>query len=179
MSAASFVLHSLQQSASGDKAFSVLQSKVQGRFLLLESGAVAKQPSAHGGIPRLRIKRAKQKKQWSQIMCSAAASLNRNEQHEAWLAYARTQLQGVDHTNTSLLALRLSQLDRHGALIQVVRSPCPSLLHVQGILLQETKRTVTLLGDRLTCIPKKDIVFEIQVPVGAGLTLYSLDGNKL
>lgn len=55
--------------------------------------------------------------------------------------------------------------DFHGALLQVVRSKCPSYVGKKGICIMDTKNTfkIVSMNNQVTTIPKKDSIFEMYV----------------
>ncbi|XP_034949838.1 ribonuclease P protein subunit p29 [Chelonus insularis] len=69
--------------------------------------------------------------------------------------------------------LKLMRADLHGADMAVVKSKCPSLIGIRGILIQETKNAFRVIGEDNTVrtIPKMAVVVDIFL-VGVKLTLF-------
>lgn len=73
-----------------------------------------------------------------------------------WLDYMRNLL-GVKsfnkipnnplESNWETVNQKIMKADYHGAKIFVIRSKCPSLIGVNGIILQDTKNTFRLIGE--------------------------------
>lgn len=92
--------------------------------------------------------------------------------NELWLEYMR-QMLGVNDFSAlpqrpieprwDGIGQQLLKADFHGAKISVVRSKCPSLVGIHGIVLQDTKCTFRVLGedDIIRTIPKDTVVFKI------------------
>eukprot|EP00054_Salpingoeca_dolichothecata_P035163 m.4664 g.4664 ORF g.4664 m.4664 type:complete len:231 (+) comp5120_c0_seq1:86-778(+) len=102
--------------------------------------------------------------------------------HELWSQYFFELLNLQSGFTASKLAGlnlsgRLLKADFHGAIIKVTRSKCPTLVGLEGILIQETERTFRIVTqqDQLKCLPKKNSVFSVEFQ---GLT-FSLYGNHL
>ncbi|XP_011297695.1 ribonuclease P protein subunit p29 [Fopius arisanus] len=68
---------------------------------------------------------------------------------------------------------KLMRADLHGAKVTVARSKCPSLVGIQGIILQDTRNTFRVIGkdDKIRTIPKEVVVLKIHLP-GATLELF-------
>ncbi|XP_015117251.1 ribonuclease P protein subunit p29 isoform X3 [Diachasma alloeum] len=69
---------------------------------------------------------------------------------------------------------KLMRADLHGARVTVVRSKCPSLVGINGIVLQDTRNTFRVMGrdDKIKTIPKEVVVIKIHLP-GAALELFA------
>lgn len=73
-----------------------------------------------------------------------------------WVDYMRNLL-GVEsfsklpnsplESNWEVVSQKIMKADYHGAKISVIRSKCPSLVGVSGIILQDTKNTFRLIGE--------------------------------
>lgn len=58
---------------------------------------------------------------------------------------------------------RLMKADFHGADVCVVRSRCPSLVGIRGIVVQDTKSTFRILGeDNVVKSKQRDFIFYIE-----------------
>ncbi|XP_012266877.1 ribonuclease P protein subunit p29 [Athalia rosae] len=106
--------------------------------------------------------------------------------NEMWLEYMRQMLDVHDFTDLpetpvkskfEIMGQHMIKADFHGAKITVVRSKCPSLVNISGIILQDTKCTFRVLGEDniLRTIPKDTSVFKIQL----GSVNLQLFGKKL
>ncbi|XP_063988885.1 ribonuclease P protein subunit p29 isoform X1 [Diachasmimorpha longicaudata] len=69
---------------------------------------------------------------------------------------------------------KLMKADLHGARVTVVRSKCPSLVGINGIVLQDTKNTFRIMGkdNKIKTVPKEVVVIKIHLP-GASLELFA------
>lgn len=75
--------------------------------------------------------------------------------NKIWLDYMRNLL-GIENfseipnnpleSNWESVNQKIMKADYHGAKIAVIRSKCPSLVGVNGIILQDTKNTFRLIG---------------------------------
>lgn len=92
--------------------------------------------------------------------------------NKIWLDYMRNLL-GIENfseipnnpleSNWESVNQKIMKADYHGAKIAVIRSKCPSLVGVNGIILQDTKNTFRLIGkdDIIRTVPKETSKFEI------------------
>ncbi|XP_047369447.1 ribonuclease P protein subunit p29 [Vespa velutina] len=92
--------------------------------------------------------------------------------HELWLKYIKNILgdkfsSSATHnpidSNWENINQQLIKADFHGAKISVVKSKCPSLVGINGIIVQDTKNTFRLCGtdDVMRTLPKNAIVIEL------------------
>ncbi|KAF7990571.1 hypothetical protein HCN44_000376 [Aphidius gifuensis] len=72
-----------------------------------------------------------------------------------WLEYIQQAIggksflalpQSPEHINWETVGQRLMKSDLHGAKIIVIRSKCPSLIGIEGIILQDTRNTFQVIG---------------------------------
>ncbi|KAJ8683211.1 hypothetical protein QAD02_019003, partial [Eretmocerus hayati] len=91
-----------------------------------------------------------------------------------WLGYMHHMLGIEDFKNLPLqptnsnwenVNQRLIKADYHGAKITVIRSKCPSVIGIHGIVIQDTKNTFRLLGkdNVIRTVPKQSSVFRIHL----------------
>ncbi|KAK0164993.1 hypothetical protein PV328_003553 [Microctonus aethiopoides] len=68
---------------------------------------------------------------------------------------------------------RLMKADYHGAKISVIRSKCPSLIGITGLIVQDTKNTFRVISedDTIRTIPKPVVAIKIHL-LGASLELF-------
>ncbi|KAJ4352584.1 uncharacterized protein N0V89_007933 [Didymosphaeria variabile] len=61
---------------------------------------------------------------------------------------------------------QLASADMHGAIVEVVRSRCPSRVGLQGIVVRDTKFTFEIITkkDKVKVVPKEHSVFRFEVP---------------
>ncbi|XP_046417900.1 ribonuclease P protein subunit p29 isoform X1 [Neodiprion fabricii] len=92
--------------------------------------------------------------------------------NQLWLEYMRQMLgvnnftdlpQGPVEPYWDNIGQQLLKADFHGAKILVIRSKCPSLVGIHGIVLQDTKCTFRVIGEDsiIRTIPKDTAVFKI------------------
>ncbi|XP_033219837.1 ribonuclease P protein subunit p29 [Belonocnema kinseyi] len=91
-----------------------------------------------------------------------------------WLDYMKNLL-GVENfsklptnpfeNNWESVNQKIMKADYHGAKISVIRSKCPSLVGIHGIILQDTRNTFRVIGedDRIRTIPKETTKFEMHL----------------
>ncbi|KAF1965220.1 RNase P/MRP, p29 subunit [Bimuria novae-zelandiae CBS 107.79] len=62
---------------------------------------------------------------------------------------------------------QLASADMHGAVMEIVRSRCPSRVGLKGIVVRDTKFTIELITEknRVKAVPKEHTVFRFEVPV--------------
>lgn len=68
-------------------------------------------------------------------------------------------------THSGLIgAEKFAKADYHGAYIKVVQSRCPSLVGLEGLVIQETEGTFRLMckDNKLRTVPKGHTVFALQ-----------------
>ena len=107
--------------------------------------------------------------------------------HQMWCAYMREILGIADgkrtHVDANGAGPMLVSADYHGALVEVVRSRCPSRVGLKGIVVKDTKFTfeVVTTKDALKAIPKEHTVFRFEVafdhPPEAGQRASEADGE--
>lgn len=92
--------------------------------------------------------------------------------NQLWQDYMGTLLQG-SLNNTQEMSRRIGKSDFHGCFIRVVKSKCPSLVSIEGIILLETKNLFSIItpSNELKKVPKQNSVFEFEV-AGRKVTLY-------
>ncbi|XP_015182552.1 PREDICTED: ribonuclease P protein subunit p29 [Polistes dominula] len=92
--------------------------------------------------------------------------------HELWLKYIQSALGDNFSFDTSYKPIdnnwetinnQLIKADFHGAKIAVVKSKCPSLVGINGIIVQDTKNTfrVCCTDDIIRTLPKESIVINV------------------
>ncbi|XP_014605117.1 PREDICTED: ribonuclease P protein subunit p29 [Polistes canadensis] len=92
--------------------------------------------------------------------------------HELWLKYIQSALGDNFSFNASYkptdnnwetINNQLIKADFHGAKIAVVKSKCPSLIGINGIIVQDTKNTfrVCCTDDIIRTLPKESIVINL------------------
>ena len=81
--------------------------------------------------------------------------------HQLWKQYISHLLAGQAGPG---IAEKLLKADFHGAIFTVIRSKCPTLIGVRGIVLQETENVLRMITepDRLVTVPKQNSVFLFQ-----------------
>ncbi|PVV05020.1 hypothetical protein BB560_000462 [Smittium megazygosporum] len=82
--------------------------------------------------------------------------------HTLWKEY----IGRVIGTSTgSVASQRIVKAEFHGAFVSVIRSKCYSFVGKEGIVIQETKNTFTIISkdNKLLTIPKTNTLFEIRV----------------
>nr|POE51723.1 ribonuclease p protein subunit p29 [Quercus suber] len=92
--------------------------------------------------------------------------------HALWCRYMR-EILGLDDPARPAYVTPLSagpllvSADYHGALLQVVRSRCPSRVGLQGIVVKDTKFTFELCTahDAVKVCPKEHTVFAFEIPL--------------
>ncbi len=79
--------------------------------------------------------------------------------HEAWTAYARQRLSGKAPEAAA------DELDLTGCIVEVIRSTCPSLVGIRGIVVHNLKNMFRIITprDRLVCVQKSCCEFEFEV----------------
>ncbi|KAF2481025.1 Rof/RNase P-like protein [Neohortaea acidophila] len=89
--------------------------------------------------------------------------------HAMWCAYMR-EILGLSegkksHVDAQSAGPVLVSADYHGALLEIVRSRCPSRVGLKGIVVKDTKFTFELItkGDALKTVPKEYTVFRFEV----------------
>ncbi|WFD34874.1 ribonuclease P [Malassezia cuniculi] len=82
----------------------------------------------------------------------------------------------VANTQSTLL-----KADWTGATLRVVQATNPSLVHVHGIVTQETHETFIMISDSgARTVPKRNCVFRVDIPINSDSTLsIDLHGNQL
>ena len=89
------------------------------------------------------------------------------------LADCALSLSCVDRYMTELIgpagggaatADKVAKADYHGACLCIVKSKCPSLVGISGIVLQETEGTFRIIcpDNQQRCIPKQNSVFTLR-----------------
>ncbi|XP_057340722.1 ribonuclease P protein subunit p29 [Microplitis mediator] len=60
---------------------------------------------------------------------------------------------------------KIMKSDFHGAKVKVVKSKCPSLIDIQGIIVQDTKNTFRIVSedDTVRTVPKHAVAIDIQL----------------
>ncbi|KAG8038475.1 hypothetical protein G9C98_006171 [Cotesia typhae] len=90
-----------------------------------------------------------------------------------WLEYF-SQTLGVENFNGlpnpgdndwDSISQKIMKSDFHGAKVKVVKSKCPSLIDIQGIIVQDTKNTFRIIGedDTIRTVPKHAVAIDIQL----------------
>ena len=111
----------------------------------------------------------------------AAAALQL--QHQTWTEYARVELRALQTREPAAVAQMLLRLDRHGCQLRIVRSRCPSLVSLAGVVLVETRHTLVLQADdgAKRRVPKAGSTFALTLPAvdGAQPLTVHLRGEQL
>lgn len=90
--------------------------------------------------------------------------------HRLWLGYMH-EILGVSANVFKEASVGsasiLTSADYHGAILEVVRSRCPSRVGIQGIVVRDTKFTFEIVtpNNELKIVPKEHTVFGFRVPV--------------
>ena len=89
-----------------------------------------------------------------------------------------SQMQAIQNT--------LLKADWIGAKLTVVQSTNPSLIHLHGIVVQETHETFLLVpenSDRVRMVPKQNTVFQVAIPAASAADaprlMFELYGNQM
>lgn len=90
--------------------------------------------------------------------------------HRMWCDYMREILglkAGKTYVDASGAGPMLVTADYHGALVEVVRSRCPSRVSLRGIVVKDTKHTLEIItkGNELKIVPKEQTIFRFEVPL--------------
>lgn len=89
--------------------------------------------------------------------------------HRLWLGYVREILAGGEelYAGGQGAAAKLCAADFHGALVEVVRSRCPSRVGLRGIVVKDSRFVFEIVteGDQVKVVPKEGTVFRVDVPV--------------
>ncbi|PPJ59119.1 hypothetical protein CBER1_01748 [Cercospora berteroae] len=89
--------------------------------------------------------------------------------HRMWCDYMREILglkDGRTHVEPNGAGPMLVTADYHGAMMEVVRSRCPSRVGLKGIVVKDTRFTFEIITARneLKTVPKENTVFRFEVP---------------
>ncbi|RDA84337.1 hypothetical protein CP532_4944 [Ophiocordyceps camponoti-leonardi (nom. inval.)] len=86
--------------------------------------------------------------------------------HHLWLGYMRETLGGDLYTGGPAAAAKLASAEFHGALVEVVRSGCPSRVGIKGIVVHDRKFVMEIVTEkgRLKMVPKEGTTFRCVVP---------------
>eukprot|EP00039_Didymoeca_costata_P013917 m.218099 g.218099 ORF g.218099 m.218099 type:complete len:241 (-) comp15899_c0_seq2:2304-3026(-) len=81
--------------------------------------------------------------------------------HQLWISYI-TQVLGE---KTEDMGQKIAKADYHGAYFMVVKTKCPSMIGLGGIVVQETENMIRLVSEKnqLKSVPKQNTVFSCQV----------------
>ncbi|BFZ53517.1 RNase P/RNase MRP complex subunit [Savitreella phatthalungensis] len=101
--------------------------------------------------------------------------------HDLWTVYMRQVLglpiEGSSSSPTVALGTpatmdKLLKADYHGAVVRVVKSSCPSLVFIGGIIVKETRHTFVICtkSKGFRTVPKESAVFEFELLVSEGTT---------
>eukprot|EP00013_Stygamoeba_regulata_P006351 CAMPEP_0177631014 /NCGR_PEP_ID=MMETSP0447-20121125/1523_1 /TAXON_ID=0 /ORGANISM="Stygamoeba regulata, Strain BSH-02190019" /LENGTH=434 /DNA_ID=CAMNT_0019132469 /DNA_START=103 /DNA_END=1407 /DNA_ORIENTATION=- len=158
-------------SASGLQTAANLSSSGRSAVSTLHIGAV---PCKQG--QRKRLTAAERRSQHAHF--DLASCVGRFEEylplHELWNEYACSIIgDGRLFPESATLQQTVARMDLHGSMIEVIRSKCPSLIGLRGIVLQEHTHVFRVLGrdDKLRVVPKRESVFEITAG-GCRITLF-------
>mmetsp|Transcript_34469 Transcript_34469/g.84480 ORF Transcript_34469/g.84480 Transcript_34469/m.84480 type:complete len:197 (-) Transcript_34469:2338-2928(-) len=87
--------------------------------------------------------------------------------HELWAQYATTCLRLADSEplDREWIAERITRMDLHGAMLQVIRSRDPTMVGKTGVVVRETANTFFIVSESSAtiCVPKQPSVFEFAV----------------
>lgn len=87
--------------------------------------------------------------------------------NKLWTQYiTKTFLtENIDNLNEMSVLNLLKHADYHGAIIQVIKSKCKTLIGLKGIVLQDKRNVFIILTEKnqLKTIPKVDNLFQIEV----------------
>lgn len=91
--------------------------------------------------------------------------------HKMWCEYMQEVL-GLpngrkDSIDTQSVGPFLASADYHGAILEVVRSRCPSRVGLKGIVVKDTKFTFELITrtNELKTVPKEHTLFRFELPL--------------
>lgn len=89
--------------------------------------------------------------------------------HTLWVGYMVEilGLEGKAFVTPSSAGQQLASADMHGAILEVVRSRCPSRVGLKGIVVRDTKFTFEIITAKhaVKVIPKEHTIFRLEVPV--------------
>ncbi|KAL5379268.1 hypothetical protein DPSP01_008542 [Paraphaeosphaeria sporulosa] len=92
--------------------------------------------------------------------------------HKLWAGYMAEILGlgaegGKAFVTPSSAGQQLASADMHGAIVEVVRSRCPSRVGLKGIVVRDTKFTfeIVTMKNVVKAIPKEHTIFRFEVPV--------------
>lgn len=93
--------------------------------------------------------------------------------HTLWCGYMAEILglgSGTSYVTAGSAGQQLASADMHGAIIEVVRSRCPSRVGLKGIVVRDSKFTFEIVTekDKVKTVPKEHTMFRYEVPVPAG-----------
>lgn len=89
--------------------------------------------------------------------------------HRMWCGYMG-EILGLDEGKARVdgngAGPMLTSADYHGALLEVVRSQCPSRVGLHGIVVKDNKFTFEMItkDDKLKLVPKEQTIFRFEVP---------------
>lgn len=183
--------HLLARAHSPDSANRIYSEKIQHRSLILRPTSPPPGALNARSIRRKarQEKKAKQKQRPKPLSARERRSLDlytiRKEDqkydiyqplNKLWLGYARELLGNDVYSGGPNAAAKLASAEFHGALVEVVRSSCPSRVGLRGIVVRDRKFVVEVITQKrgLKVVPKEGTIFRIEVPVEDTLT----DGYK-
>lgn len=103
--------------------------------------------------------------------------------HEMWLQYSK-ELLGLEYLRsrgwaadpldsvTETVQNKVKKIEYYGAMVEVTSAKCPSLVGLKGIIIEETKRTfsIVLTNNKMKVLPKLHMVFKFVI-VGISFTV--------
>ncbi|KAJ5070941.1 ribonuclease p subunit p29 [Anaeramoeba ignava] len=85
-----------------------------------------------------------------------------------WNQYIDQLFQDINLSDKKIsqsILSKIARADFHGCILTVIKSKCPSLIGINGIVLQETKSTFKIITkeNKLKSIPKKSCIFGLKI----------------
>ena len=172
----------LRRAHSPDTAATVFKKYVEDRPLFVKASSPERSARAKRQHEQLLKARAQRKSNKPRpLSAKRKRALNLNEipkdqrqysiyepLHTLWCEYMRDilGLQSRQHVEANSVGPLLASADYHGAVLEVVRSRCPSRVGLQGIVVRETRSTFELITVRneLKTVPKEHTTFRFSVP---------------
>lgn len=91
--------------------------------------------------------------------------------HKLWVGYM-SEILGLGEGGNAFVTpasvgQQLASADMHGAILEVVRSRCPSRVGLKGIVVRDTKFTFEIITkkNQVKAIPKEHTMFRFEVPI--------------
>ncbi|KAK4615366.1 Ribonuclease P protein subunit p29 [Fulvia fulva] len=177
--------HVLERAHSPDHAATILREKVKQRPLLLRPSAPDPTLNARSKRQYDRHQKAKASRKSNKpkplnakqkrALCIFDIPKSQRKYsiyeplHTLWCSYIREILgitAGRAYIDGNSAGPLLVSADYHGALVEVVRSRCPSRVGLKGVVVRDTKFTFDVITekDQIKTVPKEHTVFRLEVP---------------